>query len=301
MRLRELMQTRVVTIESTEAASSAWESMRKHRIRHLVVTEDDALAGVISERDLGGRSGDETRKGRTVGDLMSARVVSAEPTTTLREAANLMRSRLIGSLPVLEGDRLVGIVTATDVLDELGRGSTRPTRRPEPRTLRMTESRRQAAQQPTVRRRARVASTGRARSRAPDSARRSPFSGSLSKASKREPPAEPAQIPAHIRLVEGEAGPDDRAYIRRKLGTRLGKFADSIERVSVRTRDVNGPRGGIDRMCRIKVVLRGLPSVVYESRDVRLNAAVDGALAGVARAVHRSLQRRRMKPLRRAA
>jgi len=301
MRLRELMRTRVVTIELTAAASSAWERMRKHRIRHLVVTENDALAGVISERDLGGRNGDEVRRARTVGDLMSTRVVNAEPTTTLREAANLMRSRLIGSLPVLEGDRLVGIVTATDVLDELGRGSTRPARRPEPRTLRMTESRRQAGRQATVRRRARVASSGRARSRTPDSARRSPFSGSRPKASKREPPTESAQIPAHIRSVERELGPDDRAYIRRKLGTRLGKFADSIERVSVRARDVNGPRGGIDRMCRIKVVLRGLPSVLYEARDARLNAAVDGALAGVARAVRRSLQRRRMKPLRRAA
>jgi CBS domain-containing protein len=275
--------------------------MRKHRIRHLVVTDDGALAGVISERDLGGRSGDETRKGRTVAELMSSRVVSAAPTTTLREAANLMRGRLIGSLPVLEGDELVGIVTATDVLDELGRGSTRPTRRPEPRTLRMTQSRREAARRPPVLRRPRAGSTGRARSRKPDSARRSPFVRSASKASKREPPAEPSQVPAHIRSVEGELGPHDRAYIRRKLGTRLGKFAGSIERVSVRTHDVNGPRGGIDRVCRIKVVLSGLPSVVFENRDATLNAAVDGALAGVERAVRRTLQRRRMKPLRRAA
>jgi hypothetical protein len=82
---------------------------------------------------------------------------------------------------------------------------------------------------------------------------------------------------------------------------RLGKFTPSIERVSVRTQDVNSSRGGIDRVCRIKVVLSGLPSVVFESRDASLNAAVDGALAGVERAVRRTLQRRRMKPLRRAA
>jgi putative sigma-54 modulation protein len=69
----------------------------------------------------------------------------------------------------------------------------------------------------------------------------------------------------------------------------------------VRTKDVNGPRGGTDRVCRIKVVLSGLPSVVFESRDSSLAAAVDGALAGVERAVRRTLRRRRMKPLRRAA
>jgi ribosome-associated translation inhibitor RaiA len=108
-------------------------------------------------------------------------------------------------------------------------------------------------------------------------------------------------VPAHIRPVGDELGPEDRDYIRRKLGRRLGKFADAVERVSVRTEDVNGPRGGLDRVCRIKVVLRGLPSVVYEHREARLNAAIDGALAGVTRAVRRAVQRRRMKPLRRPA
>lgn len=121
----------------------------------------------------------------------------------------------------------------------------------------------------------------------------------LQKTSKRKSAAATSQIPAHIRAAEGDLGALDRAYIRRKLGRRLGKFAGSIERVSVRTQDVNGPRGGVDRVCRIKVILSGLPSVVFESRDASLNAAVDGALAGVERAVRRALQRRRMKPLRR--
>jgi hypothetical protein len=51
----------------------------------------------------------------------------------------------------------------------------------------------------------------------------------------------------------------------------------------------------------VKVVLRGLPSVVIEKRDAALNAAVALALDGVERAVRRRLQRRRMKPLRRTA
>jgi hypothetical protein len=103
-------------------------------------------------------------------------------------------------------------------------------------------------------------------------------------------------VPAHIR-VKQNIGPDDLTYIRRKLGTKLGKFANSIERVSVRTEDVNGPRGGVDQVCRIKVVLSGLPSVVFESRGATLSAAVDGALTGVERAVRRTVQRRRMKSL----
>lgn len=113
------------------------------------------------------------------------------------------------------------------------------------------------------------------------------------------PSAPPAPAPpVHILAPEGKLDPLARDYVRRKLGVKLGKFADSVERVSFRLQDVNGPRGGVDQTCRIKVVLRGLPSVVFESRDAALNAAVDAALAGVQRAVRRATQRRRMKPLR---
>jgi putative sigma-54 modulation protein len=85
--------------------------------------------------------------------------------------------------------------------------------------------------------------------------------------------------------------------IRQKLSRTLGKFAPAIERVSVRVEDVNGPRGGIDQVCRIKVVLSGLPSVVFEAQDTSLDVAIGSALAGTERAVRRSLRRRRMKPI----
>jgi len=285
MRLHELMSTPVVTIDSAESAGVAWSRMRQHHIRHLVVTDNGRLAGVVSDRDLGGQRGAELRKDRMVEDLMTRRVVSVESKMTLRQAANLMRGRLIGSLPVVDDDRLVGIVTATDVLHELGRGFTRPTVRAKRSPLRASSpTRRQAGSSAVVRRRSPDGSVGR-----------------VPKASKRQGSTEVPQIPAHIRAAQGELGSSDRDYIRRKLGIKLGKFASSIERVSVRTEDVNGPRGGVDQLCRIKVVLRGLPSVVFESRDASLNAAVDGALSGVERTVRRTLQRRRMKPLRRVA
>ena len=139
----------------------------------------------------------------------------------------------------------------------------------------------------------------RARPRKPESLQRSPFPTWLPKVVPRETVLDSIQIHAYIRAAEGDLRPRDCADIRRKLRRRLGKFARSIERVSVRTEDVNGPRGGIDRVCRIKIVLKGLPSVLFERRESSLNVAVDGALAGVERAVRRALQRRRMKPLRR--
>lgn len=108
-------------------------------------------------------------------------------------------------------------------------------------------------------------------------------------------------IPAHIRAADHDLSADDRAYIRGKLGRALGKFSADIVRVSVRTEDVNGPRGGVDRVCRIKVALVGLPSVVFEKRDAALNAAVDGALAGVEQAVRRVVRRRWTRPRRSTA
>ncbi|BAU48354.1 acetoin dehydrogenase [Sulfurifustis variabilis] len=137
MRLQEIMSTEVITIGPDETASVAWSRMARAGIRHLVVTDGTRLLGVLSERDLGGRQGGAVRKGRTVRDLMSPQVTSARPATTLRQAANLMRGRLIGALPVLEDGRVVGIVTATDVLEELGRGSSRPTVRATRQSIRL--------------------------------------------------------------------------------------------------------------------------------------------------------------------
>lgn len=126
MRLGEIMSKKVVTVDLQASARSAWTKMQDLGIRHLVVTENKKLAGVISERDLGGKNGAELLRGRKVQDLMSSKLATATPKTSLREAANLMRGRMVGSLPVLENDRVVGIVTATDVLDALGKGASKP-------------------------------------------------------------------------------------------------------------------------------------------------------------------------------
>lgn len=103
-------------------------------------------------------------------------------------------------------------------------------------------------------------------------------------------------VSAHIRAAERDLSAQDRANIRSKLESALGRFVDYIVRVSVRTEAANGPRGGIDRVCRIKVVLAGLPSVVFEKRDEAMNAAVDGALAGVEQVVEQAVRRPRMRP-----
>ncbi|HET7371179.1 MAG TPA: HPF/RaiA family ribosome-associated protein [Gammaproteobacteria bacterium] len=85
----------------------------------------------------------------------------------------------------------------------------------------------------------------------------------------------------------------DRDYIRRKLARKLHKFDEMVERASVRIEDINGPRGGVDKRCRIKVVLSGFPSVVVEERHYSPQAAIDGALDRAERTVWRHVRRRR--------
>jgi len=121
MRIREIMKTRVETISASDSAETARTRMASRRIRHLVVTAGREVLGVISERDLD-RLG-TYRQIETVGENMTAPAVTVAPETTLRQAANLLRGRTIGCLPVLEDGKLAGIVTTTDLLELLGRGA----------------------------------------------------------------------------------------------------------------------------------------------------------------------------------
>jgi CBS domain-containing protein/ribosome-associated translation inhibitor RaiA len=302
MRLHEIMRSPVVTVDAGVAATDAWSLMKQRRIRHLIVTEGAQLVGVVSERDID-RGGGSGRDKCLVSEVMTPSIVTAGANSTLRHAAKLMWGRRIGSLPVLDGERLVGIVTATDVLEALGRGSSRPKIRAERYTLRLPAGSKQLGGRPVVRRHPRAsASPRRGRPRKPGSKKRAPLPGWIPKELKRQPGATGATgVVAHIRSLGNELDHDDQAYIRRKLGMKLGKFASSIERISVRVEDANGPRGGIDQVCRIKVVLSGVPSVVFEKRDASLEAAIDGAIAGTERAVRRSLKRKRMKSIKAAA
>ena len=241
MRLRDVMSVEVITVGADDPASIARATMRQHRIRHPVVMEDGRLVGIVSERDLGGaEDGINTRPLRSRFD--GRRSVSASPATTLRQAANLMRGRTVGCLLVVEDGRVVGIVTTTDLLDQLGRGRpARPCARNGHRcgdllAAAWPEGRRRPARQ--LDRGEADALDGRLRGdlryRRQCRVRPNTFGDGL-RSSRR----------GHIRVFGATLDSRDRDDIARKLGMRLGKFATSIERVTVRLSDVNGPKGGV--------------------------------------------------------
>ena len=106
----------------------------------------------------------------------------------------------------------------------------------------------------------------------------------------------PAKVPISIYAGRTRVGAEEKDYLRDKLARRLGKLATAVHRVSVRLKDVNGPRGGIDQRCRIKVTLRGRPTVVVESHQTSLRAAMDRAVAMAETAVRRAVPRGPSRP-----
>ncbi len=142
--------------------------------------------------------------------------------------------------------------------------------------------------------------SGRARPSGAD--KRQPLADRVPRPAKRAAGRAPApQTPANVRVEGLRLDDEERDYIRRRLGEKLGKYAADVERVTVRMRDVNGPRGGVDIVCRIKVVLSGLPSVVVEHAAATMRPALTGALAAAERTVRRTLERRRSRPIRAVA
>ncbi len=126
LRVQDIMTDRVETVRPGTPAEEAWQLMRANRIHHLVVTNKDGVAGVVSERDIGGPRGARLRRDQTVEALMTPHPVTVEPTIPVRRAANMMRGRAIGCLVVTQKKRVVGIVTVSDLLGLLGRGVERP-------------------------------------------------------------------------------------------------------------------------------------------------------------------------------
>src|SRR5450759_404601 len=117
MRIFEIMTEGVQVVPPTLPAQDAWELMRRKRIHHLLVMDGVDIVGVLSDRDV--RAAPAI--GHTVGDVMTTSVVTVQRDDTVRGVANLMRGRTIGCAPVLDGDRLAGIVMTSDLLRLLGR------------------------------------------------------------------------------------------------------------------------------------------------------------------------------------
>ncbi len=124
--VKDSMTREVVTLSPEDTAKVALALCRERRIRHLPVLEEGGLVGIVSDRDLRAAApplGDPDRAAALaeirIGEVMARQVVTVAPDDPIEQAANTMRERRIGCLPVVESGELVGILTASDVMDAL--------------------------------------------------------------------------------------------------------------------------------------------------------------------------------------
>jgi acetoin utilization protein AcuB len=124
------MRTSLITVTKDATLAQARDLLHSNRIRHLPVVEGDHLEGILTDRDIRQASPSSAAgisPDRTTAFLAQIRVAEAmvkdirtvSPYTTIEEAARLMIEHKIGCLPVTETDRLVGIITETDILGVL--------------------------------------------------------------------------------------------------------------------------------------------------------------------------------------
>jgi acetoin utilization protein AcuB len=117
MIVADLMTRSPRTVTPSDILKLAQETMEAGGFRQLPVVDGGQLVGIITDRDLSQHVGqlDHVR----VGAAMSAHPFSAQPSMPAEHAAHILVTNKIGSLPVVEGGRLVGIITATDMLHAL--------------------------------------------------------------------------------------------------------------------------------------------------------------------------------------
>ncbi len=121
MRIRDVLRQKgdqVVTIGPRQTVHDAIRTLVKHNIGGLVVSDGDSIVGIITERDILRESAERSEKLKetTVADIMTKDVIIGVPDDDLDYVMGIMTKNRIRHLPVLEKDKLAGILSIGDVV-----------------------------------------------------------------------------------------------------------------------------------------------------------------------------------------
>lgn len=120
----ELLKNREVAFYQVTSSVTVFEALRllaDYGVGALIVIDDGKLVGVVSERDytrkvaLQGKNSKET----TVSEIMTADVITVSPTTGTRACMTLMSQKKIRHLPVVEGAKVLGMISIRDIMDDI--------------------------------------------------------------------------------------------------------------------------------------------------------------------------------------
>lgn len=110
----------ILSIRPESMVFDALKVMAAHRVGALVVMEGDRLAGIFSERDYAREVAlkGKTSKTTPVSEIMSQKVIIVSPENTVEDCMNLMSGKRIRHLPVVENDKVIGVLSIGDLVKE---------------------------------------------------------------------------------------------------------------------------------------------------------------------------------------
>ena len=119
MQIKNLMSEDIITIDKDQNLSDALKLLRKNNVSRLPVVNNKELVGIISERDIASKLGSSKYESMPasrlhISSVMVKDVITVPQTMQLGEVAKLMLEKGIGSVPVMDGDKMVGIVSKAD-------------------------------------------------------------------------------------------------------------------------------------------------------------------------------------------
>lgn len=118
---RDIMQKNVITIELEKTAQYASTILKDNDISFLVVVEDSKPVGIVSERDIVRKIVAENKEASKIQleSIMSKKFKWVEPNSSIESAVQKMLNNNIRRLVVLENEKLVGVITQTDLTEFL--------------------------------------------------------------------------------------------------------------------------------------------------------------------------------------
>ncbi len=118
LQVKDFMTSLVITTEIDTPVVEAAKLMAIDDIGSLIVTKSDVLAGLVTRSEIIGARlfSEESYKSLLVGDIMTTPVVTIGPDAELGQAIGLMNQTGKHRIPVIEGNDIIGMVTATDII-----------------------------------------------------------------------------------------------------------------------------------------------------------------------------------------
>ena len=122
--VKDVMKENVISLESDMTVKDAAVKMKEKNVGCVIVTKQDTPVGIITERDFVTRiAANEKTLSTTLSEVMSSPLTVISPEETVWEAAEIMKSKGIHKVPVQEGNKVVGIITTTDLVEICSVGS----------------------------------------------------------------------------------------------------------------------------------------------------------------------------------